>query len=182
MYPQTAAQSPPRFQCRMMQVRPEPRHILVGAEHIECPACSKMCGIPCPLIAARDGRATSFRTTAQIVQELRCLPRFSQNVRSQRQHAAQPDSVVDVIGVGVAGAWVEQDAQTVAIEPTAKMRPIIEAEKQPDTSIAYAARPACRAIAQASRPGRWLPRVLVAARHGRGSTLDRNIRERDNAG
>jgi hypothetical protein len=31
------------------------------------------------------------------------LPRLSQNVYPQRQHTAQPDGVVDVIGVGVAG-------------------------------------------------------------------------------
>ena len=53
--------------------------------------------------------------------------------------------------------------------------------KQADTSIAYAARPACRAIAQASHPGRSLPRVLVTAQHGHGSMPDRNIREHDNA-
>jgi len=56
------------------------------------------------------------------------------------------------------------------------------AGKQSDTSIAYAARPACRAIAQASHPGRSLPRVLVTAQHGHGSMPDRNIREHDNAG
>ena len=56
------------------------------------------------------------------------------------------------------------------------------AEKQSDTSIAYAARLACRAIAQASHPGTSPPRALVAAQHGHGSTPDRNIRERDNAG
>jgi hypothetical protein len=44
-------------------------------------------------------------------QRWRRLPRLSQNVHPQRQHAAQADSVVDVIGVGVAGAGVEQDAQ-----------------------------------------------------------------------
>jgi hypothetical protein len=49
------------------------------------------------------------------------------------------------------------------------------AGKQADTSIAYAARLACRAIAQASQPGRSLPRVLVAAQHGHGSIPDRNI-------
>jgi hypothetical protein len=42
----------------------------------------------------------------------RRLPRLSQNVHPQRQHAAQPDGVVDVIGVGVAGPRMEQDAQT----------------------------------------------------------------------
>ena len=56
------------------------------------------------------------------------------------------------------------------------------AGKQSDTSIAYAARPACRAIAQALHPGRWLPRALVAAQHGHGWMPDRNIREHGNAG
>ena len=56
------------------------------------------------------------------------------------------------------------------------------AGKQSDTSIAYAARPVCRAIARASHPGTSLPRFLVAAQHGPGSMPDRNIRERDNAG
>src|SRR5215510_11538837 len=46
----------------------------------------------------------------------RRLPRLSQNVHPQRQRAAQPDGVVDMIGVGVAGAGVEQDAQTITIE------------------------------------------------------------------
>jgi hypothetical protein len=32
------------------------------------------------------------------------------------KHTAQPDGVVDVIGVGVVGARMEQDAQTVTIE------------------------------------------------------------------
>src|SRR5215468_11873607 len=44
------------------------------------------------------------------------LPRLSQNVHPQRQRAAQPDGVVGMIGAGVAGAGVEQDAQTVTIE------------------------------------------------------------------
>jgi hypothetical protein len=62
------------------------------------------------------------------------------------------------------------------------MRPTKGAGKQSDTLIAYAARLACRAIAQASHPGRRLLRVLVAGQHGHGSMPDRNIREHDNAG
>jgi hypothetical protein len=48
--------------------------------------------------------------------DARRLPRLSQHISPQRQHAAQPDGVIDVIGVGVAGAGVEQDAQAVTIE------------------------------------------------------------------
>src|SRR5213080_2195418 len=55
------------------------------------------------------------------------------------------------------------------------MRLTMRAGKQSDTSIACAARPACRAIAQASHPGRSLPLVLVTAQHGHGSMPDRNI-------
>src|SRR5215813_13875195 len=39
------------------------------------------------------------------------------------------------------------------------MRPAMGVGKRADTSIAYAARLACRAIAQASHPGRSLPRT-----------------------
>src|SRR5258708_3810097 len=52
------------------------------------------------------------------------------------------------------------------------MRPTMGAGKQSDTLIAYAARRACRAIVQASHPGRSLPRVLVSAQHGHGSMPD----------
>ena len=51
------------------------------------------------------GQRKSFRNVTAV-------PQLSQNVHPQRQHAAQPDGVVDVTGVGVAGARVEQDAQT----------------------------------------------------------------------
>jgi hypothetical protein len=69
----------------------------------------------CP-VAWNDSQSTggllSFRRTAQIFQQCDGVFR-SQNVHSQRQHAAQPYGVVDVIGVGVAGAGVEQDPRTV---------------------------------------------------------------------
>jgi hypothetical protein len=51
----------------------------------------------------------------------------------------------------------------------------MRAGKQSDTSIAYVARPACRAIAQAPHLGRSLPRALVAVQHGHGSMPGRNI-------
>src|SRR5262249_16445664 len=46
---------------------------------------------------------------------LRLLP-LAQHLRPQRQRAAQPDGVLGMIGVGVAGAGVEQNAQALMIE------------------------------------------------------------------
>jgi len=62
------------------------------------------------------------------------------------------------------------------------MKPAMAVGNQADTSIAYAARRARRAIAQASRPGKSLPPVLAAAQHDHGSMPGRNKREHDNAG
>jgi hypothetical protein len=49
------------------------------------------------------------------------LLRLSQNVQPERQHAAEPNGVVGVIGAGIAGARVEQDAQT----PLSPARPSV---------------------------------------------------------
>ena len=60
------------------------------------------------LAAAKAIGLLSFRGT---------LPPLSQNIRPQRQHAAQPDGVVDVIGLGVVGAGVKQDPDQFAQVP-----------------------------------------------------------------
>jgi hypothetical protein len=61
------------------------------------------------------------------------LPRLS--LHPQRQHTAQPDGAVDVIGVGVAGARMEQDIQTVTIEHQPRQKEAATVDRAADTRL-----------------------------------------------
>src|SRR5262245_25879795 len=78
----------------------------------------KLLGQATPVIIAgaekKDG--SHHRRNNMWLRGRRRLARLAQNVRPQRQRLAQPDGVLDMIGVGVAGAGVEQNAQALTIE------------------------------------------------------------------
>ena len=78
----------------------------------------KLFGKATPVIIAGAEEKYCFhhRRNSMWLRGRRRLARLAQNVHPQRQHAALPDGVVGMIGVGVAGAGVEQNAQALTIE------------------------------------------------------------------